>query len=545
MKRALAAGIAFLVSGASPVEPGFDLVIRGGRVLDGAGNPWVTADVAVKDGQIVRVGKIEGAGKQEIDATGRFVAPGFIDMMDQSGGVLLRNGGAENKLLMGVTTLIGGEGGTPVPADQISAYFAQLEEGGIAVNFGTYYSAAQARVKVMGDVAGAPTPDQMRRMEYEVTTAMRAGAFGITTALIYPPNSFQSTADLVQLARIPGRCGGFYATHMRDESSELLKAIDEAIEIGSKSGAKVEIFHLKAAYAPAWGTMMPQALARIDAARERGVDIAADVYPYRAGGTGLEVTVPARLFDKGFDAAVQQLRDPAVRAELKKELAAGPQSGWSNLVHASGGWANVVLANAFNPQYQQFQGRNFVEIGKALGRDPADAAWDIMLEALPKRAMALYFMMDERDIELALQRPWTSIGSDAAATTALGEVDSLGLPHPRAYGTFPRIIAEYVRKRGVLSLEDALRKMTSWPAQRMGLSDRGLVREGMRADLVVFDLARVKDAADYANPLAIAEGVSEVVVNGQVAVANGAPTGRRAGMVLRHHCNLQPLPTSN
>lgn len=536
MRQLFAPFAALLLVGAAPPAPAYDIVIRGGRVLDGAGNPWVNADVAIKDGIIVRVGKVAGKGRQEVDASGRYVTPGFIDMMDQSGSVLLRNGGAENKLLMGVTTLIGGEGGTPVPAAQIGDYFATLEKGGIAVNFGTYYSAAQARVKVMGDAAGAPTPAQMRLMEAEVTAAMRAGAFGITTALIYPPNSFQSTADLVQLARIPGRCGGFYATHMRDESSKLLTAIDEAIEIGEKSGAKVEIFHLKAAYAPGWGTIMPQALARIDAARARGVDIAADVYPYRAGGTGIEVTVPARLFDKGLQEAVRQLRDPAVRAQLKKEVAAGPQGNWSNLVDASGGWGNVVLANAHNAEYARFHGKSFVEIGKALGKDPADAAWDIMLEALPKRAMALYFMMDERDIEAALKRPWTSIGSDAAATEQIGQMDSLGLPHPRAYGTFPRVISEYVVKRGVLELEDAVRKMTSWPAQRMGLSDRGLIREGLRADIAIFDPAKVRDAATYADPLAIAQGIGDVIVNGQIALAQGKPTGRRAGMVLRHSC---------
>ena len=539
MKRSIAATLGlFLLGAATAPPPDYDLVIRGGRVLDGAGNPWVTADVAIKDGKIVLVGKVAGKGAREIDATNRYVAPGFIDMMDQSGGVLLRNGGAENKLRMGVTTLIGGEGGTPVPAADIGSYFSKLETGGIAVNFGTYYSAAQARVKVMGDAAGAPTADQMKLMETEVTAAMRAGAFGITTALIYPPNSFQSTADLIQLAKIPGRCGGFYATHMRDESGELLTAIGEAIEIGEKSGAKVEIFHLKAAYAPGWGKLMPEALAKIDAARARGVDVAADVYPYRAGGTGLEVTVPAHLFRNGKQEAIRQLRDPAVREGLKNELAAGPQPGWSNLVNASGGWQNVVLANGFNPKYARFHGKSFVEIGKALGKDPADAAWDILLEALPKRGLALYFMMEERDIEAALRKPWTSIGSDAAAAETPGQMDALGLPHPRAYGTFPRVIAEYVVKRKTLTLEDAVRKMTSWPAQRMGLSDRGLIREGMRADVVVFDLDRLRDGADYVNPMANPIGIDDVIVNGQPALANGRPTGAKSGKVLRHRCDI-------
>lgn len=537
-KRLLACCCAFVLAGAAPPSPGFDIVIRGGRLLDGAGNPWVLADVAIKDGRIVRIGRFKESGAQEIDARGRYVAPGFIDMMDQSGRVLLANGGAENKLRMGVTTLIGGEGGPPVPAEQISDYFQRLEKQGIAVNFGTYYSAAQARMKVMGDKAGAPSEQQMQAMEAEVATAMRAGAFGISTALIYPPNSFQSTEDLTRLARIPGQCGGFYATHMRDESAELLAAVDEAIAIGEKSGAKVEIFHLKAAYAPAWGKMMPQALARIEAARARGVDIAADLYPYRAGGTGIEVTVPTHLFADGNDRAIARLRDPAVRAKLKKELAEGPQPGWSNLVHASGGWGNVVLANAHNPRYAAYHGKDFAQIGKALGKDPADVAWDIMIEARPKRAMALYFMMDESDIELAIKRDWVSIGSDAAASEKEGAVDALGLPHPRAYGTFPRVIAEYVLKRKAISLEDAVRKMTSWPAQRMGLTDRGVIREGLRADLVVFDLETIKDQADWSNPMASPSGIGEVVVNGRIALSKGAPTGARSGQVLRHSCDL-------
>ncbi|RYY43510.1 MAG: D-aminoacylase, partial [Sphingomonadales bacterium] len=261
MRRWLALTTAALSLGAAPapLEPAYDVVIRGGRVLDGAGNPWVLADVAVKDGRIVRIGRVAGRGRDEIDAKGRYVSPGFIDMMDQSGEPLLAHGGADNKLLMGVTTLIAGEGGTPVAAANISAYFARLERQGIAVNFGTYYGAGQARVAAMGDGAGRPSPAQLERMQRDVDTAMRAGAFGVATALIYPPDSFQTTEDLIALAKVSARCGGFYASHMRDESSKLLAGIDEAIRIGRESGAKVEIFHLKAAYRPLAGKLMPQA----------------------------------------------------------------------------------------------------------------------------------------------------------------------------------------------------------------------------------------------------------------------------------------------
>jgi N-acyl-D-amino-acid deacylase len=514
----------------------YDLVIRGGRVLDGAGNPWVLADVGVRDGRIARVGLVPGQGRREIDARGRYVSPGWIDMMDQSGEVLLENGAAENKIRMGVTTLIGGEGGTPVPAKQIGAYFARLEQQGISVNFGTYYGAAQARIDAMGDGAGHPTPAQMARMKADVALAMDAGAFGIATALIYPPHSFQTTEELVTLARIASRCGGFYATHMRDESEHLVPAIREAVEIGERGGVKVEIFHLKAAYAPGWGRLMEEAITEIEAARARGVDVAADLYPYPAGGTGLSITVPNWVFEDGEERGMERLRDPVVRQRLKRELVAGSLPGWSNLVKASGGWDRVVLANAFNPEYDRYRSRSIADIARAVGRDPADVAWDIVLAALPERAMALFFMMDERDIERALRRPWTSIGSDAASALEFGAVDALGLPHPRAYGTFPRMIAEYVRKRGVLTLEDAVRKMTSWPAARLGLADRGLIREGLRADLTVFDYDRIQDGATWERPTAPPTGVEYVLVNGVVTLDRGVHTGARAGRVLRGGC---------
>jgi N-acyl-D-amino-acid deacylase len=530
-------------AGTRPVAPvpAYDLVIRNGRVLDGAGNPWVRADLAVKDGIIAKVGVVQEQGRKEIDAAGLYVSPGWIDMMDQSGEVLLENGAAENKLRMGVTSLIGGEGGTPVPAAEVGGYFARLEQQGIAVNFGTYYSAAQARVDAMGDAAGSPTPAQMAKMKADVSLALEQGAFGVSSALIYPPESFQTTGDLIELARLGARCNGFYATHMRDESENVLSAIREAVEIGEKAGVKVEIFHLKAAYAPGWGRLMPQALAEVEAARARGVDVAADMYPYEAGGTGLSITVPNWVFADGEEKGFERLKDSTVRQRLKREVAAGSQPGWSNLVQASGGWDHVVLANPFNPKWEADRSRSIGEIARKLGRDPADVAWDIVLDALPNRAMALFFMMDEGDIENALRQTWTSIGSDAAASVKFGEVDALGLPHPRAYGTFPRVIAEYVKKRHLLTLEQAVRKMTSWPAARMGLNDRGVIREGLRADLTIFDYDRLNDAATWEHPTAAPTGIDYVVVNGEVTVADGAYTGAKAGRVLHGGCWRAPV----
>ena len=537
-KFLLLGAIAPLLVSAAPPAAEFDIVIRGGRVLDGGGNPWVLADVAIKDGRIDRVGQISGTGRKEIDARGRYVAPGFIDMQDQSGRALLEGGGAESKLRQGITSLIAGEGGTPVPAGEIAGFFDGLEKRGLPVNFGTYYAAVQARSTVLGDRAGTPSASQLAVMRREVATAMRAGVFGISTALIYSPATFQSKADLIDLARVAARCNGFYVSHIRDESDKLIPAINEAIEIGEKSGAKVEIYHLKAAYKPGWGTLMPQAIATINAARARGVDVAADMYVYRAGGTGLNVTVPSWVWADGKDKGLERLRDPAVRARIKKEVDAGSQPDWSNLVAAAGGWENVVLAGSYTADYRQYEGKSLAEIGRILNEDPADVAWDLVLSAQPDRASALFFLMSEQDIETALRQPWISIGSDAAASDRMDASEGQGLPHPRSYGNFPRVIAEYVKKRRTITLEDAVRKMTGWPAQRMGLGDRGLIREGMRADVIVFDLDRLEDTATYVKPIAAPRGLDDVIVNGVAAIEAGKLTGARSGQILRHRCDV-------
>ena len=513
--------------------PTYDVVIRNARVLDGSGNPWVRADVAIKDGVFARIGRVDGQGRREIDATGDYLSPGWIDMMDQSGTVLLSNGLAETKLLQGVTTAIAGEGGTPVPSAQVAAYFDRLQKQGISLNFGTYYGAGQARTEVMGDRDGRPTPRQLDKMKAHVEEAMQAGALGIATALIYPPDSFQTTDDLVELARVAAKYNGIYASHMRDESADLLKAIGESIEIGERAGIEVEIFHFKAAYAPGWGKLTPQAGALIEAARARGVSIAADMYVYTAGGTGLSITVPNWVFGEGQKKAIERLKDPAIRERLKKEILAGSQPGWSNLVVASGGWEHIVLGNAYNPKYDAYRHQNLEFIGRQLQQNPADVAWDIVLAALPNRATALFYLMSESDIETSLRFPWMAIGSDAQAAEIPGKTSTAEVPHPRAYGNFPRVIAEYVKKRRVLTLEDAVRKMTSWPATRMRLYDRGAIREGLKADVTVFNYERLDDKATYSDPMALPTGIDYVLVNGQMVIDQGRHTGAKPGVVLR------------
>jgi len=527
---ALVCSASLLAQTPAPADAAYDVVIRHGRVLDGMGNPWVLADVAIKDGRFVAIGKIDGRGKQEIDATGRYVSPGWIDMMDQSGGVLPRNGLAENKLRMGVTSAIGGEGGTPAPAERVAEYFAGLERSGISINFGSYYNETQARNAVIGNTSRAPTPEELEKMQALLDTAMRAGAMGMTTALIYPPGSFTKTDELIEMAKIAAKHGGIYATHMRDEGKDLIASIEEAITIGERAGLPVEIFHLKAAYQPGWGSLMNTAGQTINAARARGVDIAADMYVYTAGGTGLEATIPVWAQEGGRQELIKRLADPEIRARLKREIVTG-SPGWSNLVDAAGGWDGIVLANARNPDNAKFQGKSLSAIAKEWQKDPADAAFDLVSQG-SGRVMAIYHMMSEPDVETALRFPWTSIGSDAGAAAATGGQDPTGLTHPRAYGNFPRVIAKYVRERGVLTLEQAIRKMTSWPATRMRLADRGAIRAGCWADVVIFDLNTLQDLATYDEPTRSPAGIDYVLVNGQVVIDHDKHTGARPGKVL-------------
>ena len=530
LKAASVAVVLLSLTTAAQSVPVYDVVIRNGHVLDGAGNPWIRADVAIKDGRFVRIGLVPGRGEKEIDAAGKYVSPGWIDMMDQSGGALLKNGLAENKLRAGVTTAIGGEGGTPVPAEGISEYFATLQRQGISINFGSYFSASQARVAVLGRENRAPNAEELTRMQAIMEQAMRAGAMGMTTALIYPPSSFASTAELTELAKATSKYGGIYASHIRGEGKEVVQSVAEAIEIGEKGGLPTEVFHLKVAYSPGWGTLMKEVGRLVEAARARGVDVAADLYVYTAGGTGLEATIPSWAHEGGRDALRTRLADLAIRERLKTEIKTG-SPGWWNIVEAAGGWDGIVLVNASNPENARFEGKNMAAVAREMGKDPADAAFDLVA-AGKGRVMAVFHMMSEPDIEEALRFPWTSIGSDAGTALAPGQPDAIGLPHPRAYGNFPRVIARYVREKKVLTLPDAIRKMTSWPATRMRLTDRGLIREGLWADVVVFDYEKLQDRSTYDEPYLYPEGIEWVLVNGEVVIDRGTHTGTRPGQVL-------------
>jgi N-acyl-D-aspartate/D-glutamate deacylase len=509
----------------------YDVVIRNGRVLDGAGNPWILADVAIANGRFAEIGRVEARGRTEIDARGKYVSPGWIDVMDQSGSVLPRSGLAENKLRMGVTTAVGGEGGTPVPASQIPEYFATLERQGISINFGTYFSQTQTRIAVLGRQARAPTTDELARMRAIMDTAMRNGAMGMTTALIYPPSSYTTTDELVEVGRTAAQHGGIYASHIRGEGKEVVQAVREAIEVGERAGMPVEVFHLKVAYRPGWGILMDSVRQVIEAARARGVDVAADMYVYTAGGTGLEATIPSWAHEGGADSLRARLGRPEIRTRLKRELETG-SPGWWNIVEAAGGWDGVVLVNARNPANVKHQTKTIAQIAREARRDPADVAWDLVTEG-QGRVMAIYHMMSERDIETALRFPWTSIGSDAGAVAQIGVPDATGLPHPRSFGNHVRVIARYVKEKKTLPLEEAVRKMTSWPATRMRLADRGVIRIGAWADVTVFDLDALDDRASYERPTEFPTGIEWVLVNGVVVIDRGQHTGAKPGHVLR------------
>lgn len=513
---------------AQQADAGFDIVIRNGRVLDGAGNPWIVADVAIKDGRFVKIGRIDEKGRREIDAKGKYVSPGWIDMLDQSGPALIRNGLAETKLRQGVTTAIGGEGGTPVEADKIGEYFAGLEKSGISINFGTYFNEAQARVAVLANDSRDPTAEELARMKAIMETAMKAGVVGMTTALIYPPASYAKTEELGEMAKVVGQYGGIYASHIRGEGKELVQSIDEAITIGERGEVPVEIFHLKAAYQPGWGKLMLEAGQKIEQARGRGVDVAADIYLYTAGGTGLDSVIPSWAHEGGREKLLERLKDPNIRKRLKQEIKTG-SPGWWNIIEAAGGWDNIVLSFAANKENAKFEGKNLNQIAKEWGKDPADAAYDLVAQGSGGRVSAIYHMMSEQDVETALKFSWTSIGSDASAAL---DPNAIGPSHPRAHGNFPRLIARYVRERKIITLPEAIRKMTSWPATRMRLANRGTIKEGNWADVTIFDYDKIQDQATYEKPTLPAVGIECVLVNGQIAWEQGKHTGARSGQVL-------------
>ena len=539
------------VSALAAQSPAFDLVIRNGRIVDGTGSPWYAADLGIGDGRIAAIGRLEGAkAKRVVDARGNVVAPGFIDMLGQSELSILANPSLPSKIFQGITTEITGEGGSPAPLDDaiveadrasydqvgvtpdwrtLAEYYARLERQGIGINLATYVGATQVRRMVLGDHDRDPTPAELDRMRELVRQAMRDGAVGLSTSLQYPPAPYAETPELVALAREAARLGGVYATHLRNESDEIVPALDEAIRIGREAGIPVEVWHLKTAGKNNWGRM-PEVVAKIDSARRAGVDIAADTYAYPAWFNSLSSFVPPWAHDGGTARLLARLRDPEARRRVRRDIER-TDAGWDNSWLKIPGPEAVLIGAVHNPELRKYQGKTLAEVARVRGADPIEALLDFLVEDEGYTYVAV-FGMSEADVALALEQPWVSINCDSEGSAPEG-ILSRSHPHPRAYGTFPRILRKYVREEQRLTLEDAIRKFTSLAAQRMRLGDRGVLKVGMWADVVVFDPATVRDRATFARPHRLAEGMRWVLVNGVPVIAEGKATGARPGKVLR------------
>jgi dihydroorotase/N-acyl-D-amino-acid deacylase len=545
----LAALLAASVLAAS--EAPYDLVIRNGHIVDGTGSPWYAGDVGIRDGRIAAIGHLGGAtARRTLDAAGKVVAPGFIDMLGQSDLSILVDPRLPSKIYQGITTEITGEGGSAAPLDDaileadrpgyehygitpdwrsFDGYFARLEKQKIGINFATYVGATQVRRMVLGDENRQPSAADLDRMRALVREAMEQGAVGLSTSLQYPPAPYASTEELIALAAEAARYGGIYATHMRSEGEGILAALDEAVRIGREARIPVEIWHLKTAGKPSWGRM-PEVVAKIEEARRSGVDVAADTYAYTAWYNSFSAFVPPWAHDGGSKKLLERLRDPATRARIRKDMET-PSKDWDNEWQEIPGPEAVILCTVQNPALRPLVGKTLAEIAKQRGQEPIDALFDILVEDDAFTAVAV-FGMSEPDVSLALVQPWVSINNDSAGTSPEGLLGQ-GHPHPRAYGTFPRILRKYVREEKKLSLEEAIRKFTALPAQRMRLADRGVLKAGMWADVVVFDPETVRDLATFENPNQLAVGMDYVLVNGVPVIDNARMTGALPGKVLR------------
>ncbi len=529
----------------------YDIVIRNGRIIDGTGSPWYAGDIGIRGGRIAAIGRLDSVGaRQTIDAGGQVVAPGFIDMLGQSELTLLVAPSVPSKIFQGITTEITGEGGSAGPlndsiitADRpdydhykvtpdwrtLGEYFTRLEKQGIGINFASYVGATQVRRMVLGDSDRTPTPEELDRMRALVRDAMREGAVGVSTSLQYPPAPYAHTDELVALATEASAFGGMYATHMRSEGEDIDAALNEAITIGREARLPVEIWHLKVAGKRNWGRM-PQVVAKIDSARRAGVDIAADTYAYPAWFNSMSAFVPPWAHDGGDVKLVERLRDPATRRRIRRDML-DPKGTWDNEWQEIPGPSSVLIGVVQNPSLKEYQGKTLAQVAALRHTDAIDALMDVLAEDKAYTYVAV-FGMAEPDITLALRQPWVSIDNDSQGTTPDGPLGQEH-PHPRAYGTFPRILRKYVREERRLTLEDAIRKFTSLPAQRMRLGDRGVLKVGMWADVVVFDPAKVRDRATFAEPNQLSEGMQWVLVNGVPVIADGRATGALPGKVLR------------
>jgi N-acyl-D-amino-acid deacylase len=529
----------------------YDFIIAGGHVVDGTGAPWFTADVGIIGDHIVALGDLHAAkAKKRIEAAGRVVSPGFIDVQGQSEFNVLVDGRAASKITQGVTTEITGEGtsiapvndrlredliarskkyGVPLDWNSLDEYFNHFERAHSAINLGTFVGAGGLRDYVIGKVNRPATPAELDQMRRLVAEAMKQGAFGISSALQYVPDVFASTDEIIELAKVAQSYGGVYFTHQRSESDRIFDSLDEVFAIAAGTHISATIWHLKTSYPENFGKMQ-SILQRIESARARGVDVAASVYPYTRASNTLIACFPSWVAEGGTDKMIEHLKDPAQRARAQKEMET-PSEEWENQWLGSGGAPGIQLVQVLNPDLKKYEGMTFDQIGKQMGKDPKDAAMDIAI-ADRGESYVVIAIMDEADVRAAVSNPLVTYGSDSEAHAEDGPLSTTKV-HPRSFGTFARVLAKYVREEHTMSLEEAVRKMTSQAATRVGITDRGILRPGMKADVVIFDAAEIKDRAEYNDPIHYSVGVKEVFVNGRPVVLDGKITEERPGRALR------------
>jgi N-acyl-D-amino-acid deacylase len=536
--------LSLLLSAAPPAA--CDLLITGGRVVDGTGAPWFRADVCVVSGRIAAVGSLgQREARRRIDASNLVVAPGFIDMLGQSEYNALVDGRAASKITQGITTELTGEGGSIAPMNArmiadgkqaydhygvapnwttLAGYFAEFERRGATINLGTFVGAGGVRNLVIGKDDRPATADELRTMEAAVAQAMEEGAFGLSTSLIYVPDSYASTEEIIALAKVAARYGGSYITHQRNEDDTIDQSLDEVFRVAREAKIAAEIYHLKTAGKPNWGKM-PAVLKRLEVARAEGLDVTADQYPWTASSNNLDASLPLWVREGGAQKLVARLRDPATRARARADFLKEHQPFWPE--HAS----DILITSVLDPGLKKYEGRTIAEISTAEASDPVDVIFDIVI-ADEGNTGRVTFGMSEDDVRAALKHPLVSFCTDSGAMAEDG-ILSQEKSHPRAWASAPRILGRYVREEKLLSLEEAIRKMTSLPASRMRLEDRGIVRPGMAADLVLFDPQRIRERSTYADPTHYSEGIPYVAVNGELVVDGGRITDARPGRILR------------
>jgi len=556
--RASASGTAILVAVCLTAEPAaqrtrYDVVIANGRIVDGTGAPWFRGDIGIAGDRIAAVGAIgDRGGAAVVDATDLVVAPGFIDMLGQSEFNVLVDGRAASKVLQGVTTEVTGEGTSIAPVNDrliaeaapqakafgvaqdwktLGDYLKRLEQRSRpAINMATFVGAGTLRNYVIGKADRPATPAELEQMKQLAAAAMEQGALGVSTSLQYVPDRFASTQELVELAKVAARYGGVYFTHQRSESARIFESLDEIFTIAEQARIPAEIWHLKTAYKANFGRM-PEVLRRIEAARGRGLDVTANQYPYTRASNGLDSCLPLWAREGGFDKLVERLKDPASRERIKKDMDDANATTWENQWYGANGGDGVMVSTVLNPDLRKYEGLTLTAIGKAMGKDPRDAVIDLVV-ADKGETSVITAIMDEDDVRTALQHPLVGVGTDSGAKAADGKL-SESKSHPRAWGSFPRILGHYVRDQHLLTLEEAIRKMTSKAAARVHLVDRGVLRPGMAADITVFDANTIHDVATFEDPNRYSVGVTHVFVNGRAVVANGVITNERPGRPLR------------